>query len=193
MEAAETTIQMMVKKKHVNSFDWKCTWNYWLKLGWFAHPIFSDEGDYPQVMKKRIKAESERENYKKSRLPSFTEDEIELIRGSADFFGLNHYTSSICTSAPDDTYPPTSYNKDVGSYCFQPSDWEDTASSWLKVTPWGFRKLLNWIRREYGNPPILITGNGFSDDTGEINDCRRVNYHNVRMSNFNNIRSVSAY
>ena len=41
-------------------------------LGWFANPIFSAEGDYPQVMKDLVTED---------RLPSFTEEEINLMKG----------------------------------------------------------------------------------------------------------------
>jgi beta-glucosidase/6-phospho-beta-glucosidase/beta-galactosidase len=43
-----------------------------------------------------------------------------------------------------------------------------TASSWHKVTPFGIRPLLNWIRREYGEYDIYITENGFSDYLGTV-------------------------
>jgi beta-glucosidase/6-phospho-beta-glucosidase/beta-galactosidase len=44
--------------------------------------------------------------------------------------------------------------------------------------PWGFRKMLNWIAKEYNNPPVLVTENGFSD-SGELNDTDRVDYYIV--------------
>jgi hypothetical protein len=53
---------------------------------------------------------------------------------------------------------------------------------YLQVVPWGFRKLLDWIAKEYNNPPVLITEIGFSD-RGEINDRDRVDYHIVSGSN----------
>jgi len=53
----------------------------------------------------------------------------------------------------------------------------------LQVVPWGFRKLLNWIAKEYNNPPVMITENGFSD-RGELNDRDRVDYLIVSGSNF---------
>jgi hypothetical protein len=42
--------------------------------------------------------------------------------------------------------------------------------------------LLNWIAKEYNNPPVLITENGFCDK-GELNDEDRVDYHIVSGSN----------
>lgn len=83
-------------------------------MGWWANPIFSDEGDYPSIMKERIARNSKLENFTESRLPPFTEDEINLIRHSADFFGLNHYHT---WSISDYEYPitdPPSYEKDKG-------------------------------------------------------------------------------
>lgn len=40
-------------------------------------------GDYPKIMKKIVR----------SRLPSFTEEQSEQVKGSFDFIGLNHYQS----------------------------------------------------------------------------------------------------
>ena len=51
----------------------------------------------------------------------------------------------------------------------------------MQVVPWGFRKLLNWVAKEYNNPPVLITENGFSD-YGELNDRDRIDYHIVSDS-----------
>jgi lactase-phlorizin hydrolase len=53
----------------------------------------------------------------------------------------------------------------------------------LQVVPWGFRNLLNWIAKEYKNPPVLIAENEFSDH-GELNDRGRVDYITVSGGNF---------
>lgn len=54
-------------------------------LGWFASPIF--KGDYPPVMRERAG----------DRLPTFTDEQKEDLKGSADFLGLNTYSSSMVT------------------------------------------------------------------------------------------------
>jgi lactase-phlorizin hydrolase len=51
------------------------------QLGWFANPVYSEKGDYPEIMKKKIAKKSRQEGYKRSRLPEFTDEEVEYIRG----------------------------------------------------------------------------------------------------------------
>ena len=148
------------------------------QYGWYTHPIFSEEGDYPPVMRERIDRISAQEGFTDTRLPRFTPEEVALLKGSSDFLGLNHYTTLLCAMGQDVDTPYPSLNKDIGVYCFHDDSWESAASVWLKVVPWGLRKLLVWIKEEYGNPEVIITENGFSD-TGELNDCRRINYYNV--------------
>nr|CAH7744350.1 unnamed protein product [Callosobruchus chinensis] len=62
-----------------------------MTFGWWVNPIFSTTGDYPAVMKQRVEERSRLENYTISRLPAFSASEIDMIKGSADFLGLNHY------------------------------------------------------------------------------------------------------
>lgn len=45
--------------------------------------------------------------------------------------------------------------------------------------PWGFRKLINWVKNEYGDIPIFITENGYADN-GEVDDVDRVEYYRVK-------------
>lgn len=56
--------------------------------------------------------------------------------------------------------------------------WLNSGSFWLKVTPFGFRKLLRWIKEEYNNPPIYVTENGISERGAvDFNDTWRIHYH----------------
>ncbi|XP_072938733.1 myrosinase 1-like isoform X2 [Epargyreus clarus] len=144
-------------------------------FGWFANPIFSKTGDYPAVMRKRVDEASRQQRYPRSRLPTFTAEEVEYMQGSADFLGLNHYTTYLISPKKGKISPQPSFVEDAGIYSTQKEDWPKTNSTWLRVVPWGFRKALNWIKRTYENPIVLITENGVSTPPG-LHDRRRTAY-----------------
>lgn len=52
-----------------------------------------------------------------------------------------------------------------------------SGSDWLKVVPYGMRKILNWIKKEYPNTSVIITENGVSDQNGSLVDTWRINYY----------------
>ncbi|KAI1237366.1 hypothetical protein IHE44_0014631 [Lamprotornis superbus] len=145
-------------------------------LGWFAHPIFKN-GDYNEVMKRRIRERSLAQGLSESRLPEFTESEKQRIKGTYDYFGLNHYTTVLTYNM---NYPKTvkSYDSDRGVATVTDRSWLGSGSLWLKVTPFGFRKILRWIKEEYNNPPIYVTENGVSERGAfEFNDTWRMHYY----------------
>uniref|UniRef100_A0A1B6LNL8 Beta-glucosidase n=1 Tax=Graphocephala atropunctata TaxID=36148 RepID=A0A1B6LNL8_9HEMI len=133
------------------------------QFGIFTHPIFSKTGDYPKVVRERIDRNSVEEGRNTSRLPYFSATEIEDLKGSADFFGLNHYFTSIATSGLVDRNP----SRDRDSGCVVGNNTQSAV---------GFRKLLKWIKNEYDNPPIFITENGTGDDN-DVNDTKRVEFY----------------
>lgn len=61
---------------------------FFFQIGWFSHPIFSSEGNYPAVMISKVANNSMQEGRAWSRLPTFTKEWIDKIRGSADFLGI---------------------------------------------------------------------------------------------------------
>jgi beta-glucosidase len=139
-------------------------------LGWFADPIF--KGDYPAVMRERLG----------DRLPHFTDAESELLKGSADFFGLNHYTTMYAANAADSKAAnPVSDNsgmaEDQGVTLASDPEWEKTEMEW-NIVPWGFRKLLQWIDARYDSPNIYVTENGCAMpdmlENGQVNDSQRI-------------------
>ena len=90
-------------------------------LGLYADPVFL--GDYPQSVKDRV--------------PALTDQEKALLKGSADYFALNHYTTLYVTDNPSSSSldgTDTSYTSSDGADIGQQAD-----SSWLYVVPWGFR------------------------------------------------------
>ena len=61
-------------------FDATAETSFQFNVGWTMHPIFSEEGDYPPVMKQLVANRSKAEGFTKSRLPVFNEYWINLIR-----------------------------------------------------------------------------------------------------------------
>ena len=96
------------------------------------------------------------------RLPSFTAQESEDLKGSADFFGLNHYGTAWVTNSDDPEF----------TECYGSTDEEgfvQAQSAWLYGSGWGLRKLLNWVHNRYDGPDIFVTEGGWSmaADTAE--------------------------
>lgn len=147
-------------------------------LAWFADPIY--KGSYPPSMVERVG----------DRLPKFTEEEIQQIKGSSDFFGLNHYTTMYAADASDNltefsVYGNGGISEDQHVNLFVDPNWEQTAMNW-SVVPWGCRKLLEWIDHRYDHPEIIITENGcaYDDqlDGGIVNDSYRIDFYRKYLS-----------
>lgn len=126
----------------------------------------------------RVAERSKQEGLEQSRLPAFTDEEVEYIKGTSDFFALNTYTSSMVTWNDDWPLEESSYDADISVATYKDPSWNSTASDWLKVVPWGTRKLLNWVDQHYNHPEIIITENGCSDH-GILEDDERINYYAV--------------
>uniref|UniRef100_A0A914XGY9 beta-glucosidase n=1 Tax=Plectus sambesii TaxID=2011161 RepID=A0A914XGY9_9BILA len=152
-----------------------------MELGWFAHAVYSKEGDYPLVMRERMAELSKQEGRATSRLPKFTQKEIESLRGSSDFFGLNYYVSQLVRERKPDEYTPDVCQRlrDGGHVETVLPEWEQFGGkhSWCRNTPWGLRNVLNFIKNEYNNPTVLITENGACNAPEEgPKDLGRIKY-----------------
>jgi beta-galactosidase len=133
------------------------------QLGWFADPIY--KGDYPASMRESVG----------QRLPVFSDEEKAELLGSSDFFGLNHYsTHSILVrthpagaaeeekEAAAGNRSGPSFDSDMGVRQQDDPSWDRTDMGWA-VVPWGFRKLLAYIQREYRpSGGIIVTENGLA-------------------------------
>uniref|UniRef100_A0A453H5Y4 4-hydroxy-7-methoxy-3-oxo-3,4-dihydro-2H-1,4-benzoxazin-2-yl glucosidebeta-D-glucosidase n=2 Tax=Aegilops tauschii subsp. strangulata TaxID=200361 RepID=A0A453H5Y4_AEGTS len=69
-------------------------------VGWFVDPLIN--GHYPQIMQDLVK----------ERLPRFTPSEAKLVKGSADYIGINQYTASLMKGQKLTQQTPTSYSAD---------------------------------------------------------------------------------
>ncbi|EPS97428.1 hypothetical protein FOMPIDRAFT_48442 [Fomitopsis schrenkii] len=117
------------------------------KLGRLADPIY--KGYYPDRVKKIIG----------DRLPAFTEDELAVVKGSSDFFGLNTYTSQLVKEGGTDEtngYITVGHTRADGTQLGTVAH-----CTWLQTYPPGFRSLLNYLWETY-EKPIYVTENGFA-------------------------------
>lgn len=89
-----------------------------------------------------IASNSVREGRSWSRLPSFTEKWIETIRGTADFLGLNYYTSRIVENTSEPEGPNPSYQRDINLKFRVKPEWKQSASDWLYSVPEGISDIL---------------------------------------------------
>ncbi|KAJ0055533.1 hypothetical protein NL108_005356, partial [Boleophthalmus pectinirostris] len=150
-------------------------------LGWFASPVFVT-GDYPEVMRTVIEANSQKYGYTgESRLPFFSKDEPAIL-GTADFFALNYYTSRKVTSASG-LFDKLSMKSDQDVQDVLDPSWPISGVSWLAVVPDGLRKLLNYIKKNFGDPAIHITENGFAQ-VGQLQmeDVQRAEFYKQTIS-----------
>ncbi|CAH0696431.1 unnamed protein product [Spodoptera exigua] len=121
--------------------------------GRYGHPVYSKEGGWPKELEEILANNSRNEGYPEPRLPPFTEEEKELVKGSFDFYALNHYSSLLVRKAkPGEVIGKTT------------------------VHPKGLREQLNYLKNTYNVTEIMITENGFFSSNASLNDVRTVNY-----------------
>jgi beta-glucosidase len=98
--------------------------------------------------------------------------DMDRIRISSDFIGINYYSRGLAHAAPQ-TLPP-------GAIRVTPTQAPLTAMGW-EVYPEGLTETLRWFKDRYGNPPLYITENGAAFDDpvpvdGDVVDPKRVDY-----------------
>ncbi|XP_045455837.1 myrosinase 1-like [Melitaea cinxia] len=152
--------------------------------GMYSHPIFSKEGGWPPVMERIIAEKSKKEGLNHSRLPPLTQEEIELIRGTYDFFGLNFYTSrTVLTAKEEEKIGPWPYkgSSDIDVHLTVKPEWKNAGTKWFFIYPEGLRKLLVWLKKEYGDMEIFITENGLASYDIGLDDHDRVEYYKEHL------------
>ena len=151
-------------------------------ISWFADPIYF--GDYPASMRKQLG----------DRLPTFTPEEVALVKGSNDFYGMNHYTANYIKHKPgkpdDDDFLghlETLFYAKNGD-CIGP----ETQSFWLRPNPQGFRDLLNWLSKRYGHPKFYVTENGTSLKGENDMPVEQIVQDDFRVQYFNDYINIMA-
>ncbi|XP_026727738.1 myrosinase 1-like [Trichoplusia ni] len=144
--------------------------------GRFAHPIYL--GGWPPELEKILAENSKREGYKYPRLPPFTPEEVELVRGTSDYYALNHYfTRLIRKVIPEEAGSWPFYGSDeIGATMLNDPTWAPTFLDWFALNPKGLRTQLHWINATYRVSEIMITENGLPLLTKDLYDIARLEY-----------------
>ncbi|KAK9827612.1 hypothetical protein WJX81_006199 [Elliptochloris bilobata] len=139
--------------------------------GIFGDPLYL--GDWPASVKQRV-----------PNLPTITSDQARDIKGSTDYFALNHYTTLYVKDAPGAYGLEGLLDASASANGPEGLVGPQADSSWLYTVPWGIRKMLNWVNNRYHPGEIYVTENG-CDVPGEsglalpeaLNDTFRVNFY----------------
>ncbi|GJN23604.1 hypothetical protein PR202_gb11268 [Eleusine coracana subsp. coracana] len=129
-------------------------------LGWFVDPLVN--GHYPQIMQDLVK----------ERLPRFTPKQAKMVKGSADFIGINEYSARYVTGQKLLLHQtPTSYSNDSQVQYHLARNGKPIGpkanSDWLYIVPTGMYGCMTYLKQKYGNPTIVITENGM-DQPGNL-------------------------
>ncbi|KAK2995782.1 hypothetical protein RJ640_013508, partial [Escallonia rubra] len=148
-------------------------------VGWFMHPLVY--GEYPKTM----------QNIVGKRLPKFTKEEVEMVKGSFDYVGINQYTAYYMYEPHPGKPKGVGYQQDWNAGFAYERNGKPIGprehSYWLYNVPWGLYKAVTYIKEHYGNPTVILAENGM-DDPGNItlpkglHDTRRINYFKGYMS-----------
>ncbi|KAI3983379.1 hypothetical protein MKX01_013446 [Papaver californicum] len=135
----------------------------------FAEPFVF--GDYSESMKRNVG----------SRLPSFTPYEAKLVKGSCDFFGVNHYASARIKNNPESLLiQQRDFILDMAVQYISNWSGEGVLPVEFLITPSGLQEVLEYFKQVYGNPPMYIHENGQrllrAQRETSMNDTSRVNY-----------------
>nr|KYP40970.1 Beta-glucosidase 6 [Cajanus cajan] len=151
-------------------------------LPWVIDPLVF--GEYPAEMHSILG----------SQLPRFSLRENNLIKGSLDFIGINHYGTlyakdcslSACPFGAD--HPISGFVETTGTRDGIPIG-DQTGMLELFVVPKGMEKIVDYIKIRYHNMPVYITENGYSSPLKAdvtmhdlLQDFKRIDYHKAYLA-----------
>lgn len=139
------------------------------RVGWFAEPIFGG-GDYPELMRTWLQHRNSLDLFN-FQLPTFTEEEKQLVRGTYDFFAISHFTTITVLHSQENIYKP---NPALEVQFINDATWVGAPDNC--VVPFGIRKALKWVHAHYKDVPIYVMANGVKVDPSQFKDNLRVYY-----------------
>ncbi|KAK6154824.1 hypothetical protein DH2020_009072 [Rehmannia glutinosa] len=140
-------------------------------LGWFMEPLTL--GKYPENMRVRVR----------DRLPEFTKEEINMMKGSFDFIGFNYYGAIYAYNKPNSSsfsYTTDSEIDITGEKNGKAIGERARNSSRIYIYAKGLRKMLRHIKERYNDPLIYITENGIDEAANDTLDTSKALKDEIR-------------
>ncbi|GMH05658.1 hypothetical protein Nepgr_007498 [Nepenthes gracilis] len=161
-----------------NAFDRQAaSWGLAFNVAWIIDPLIY--GYYPKEMRQ----------YHGKELPNFSPEETELVKGSLDFIGINHYSTLY---AMDCLHSPCSFGCDcpIRGYVNFTAErdgipiGDPTGMPRFFVVPRGMEKIVDYIKRRYPNLPIFVSENGYSspEQQDELQDFKTIKFHEAYLA-----------
>ncbi|KAL3615392.1 hypothetical protein CASFOL_041053 [Castilleja foliolosa] len=146
-------------------------------FGWFLDPVVF--GRYPRIM----------ETIVGDRLPEFTKEQSEMLKGSYDFIGVNYYTGNYAAHILSRSGNVTSSSDNMARLTTDINGvpiGNPTGVPIFFSYPKGLHDLLVYTKKKYNNPLIYITETGIGDLDNQtlknsINDPQRVDFYNTHL------------
>ncbi|KAK4491552.1 hypothetical protein RD792_002304 [Penstemon davidsonii] len=125
-------------------------------IGWIMEPL--TVGKYPESMRVVVG----------HRLPQFTQEQMNKMKGSFDFIGINYYGAIYAfnkVNFSSFSFPMDSKVDVTGERNGKPIGKQGRNSSRIYIYPKGLREIVKYIKQKYNDPLIYITENGLDEDT----------------------------
>nr|AYK02732.1 beta-glucosidase 2 [Lamium galeobdolon] len=145
--------------------------------GWFMHPVVY--GEYPLNMQTNAG----------NRLPKFTKEQSEMLKGSYDFIGMNYYTGNYAAHLSSRNGPVSSTSDQMANLTTDINGVPIGNPTGIPIFfnyAKGLADLLIHTKKYYNNPIIYITENGIGDTAEvtlqeKINDPQRIDFYNHHL------------
>jgi len=159
--------------RDVAAADTYMAFNY----GWIVDPLVY--GRYPEVMRKLVTG---------NRLPQFTEQESQLLKGSYDFLGLDQYSSVFVKYTGDigNNWQEDSRVVEMETDVFGNAIGAQAGNDWQRIHPLGMRGVLQWISKRYDDPPLYIFENGVACPNEASLPANKARFDNCRVDFYKN-------
>ncbi|KAJ3587305.1 hypothetical protein NHX12_010903 [Muraenolepis orangiensis] len=156
------------------------------ELGRFLDPILDtahlergEQGSFPREVKAYLEQRALVSGLPLSPLPSFSESEQKLIKGTLGFIALNHFTTRLASPYPHAQSAQPNLQQQQrpthGCLLFSDPNWSSSGLGQALV-PWGLREVLGWVKQRYGGAlPVIVTASGV-DDPALVEDSLRKRY-----------------